>query len=126
MTFQKGLGAVHSLSHPLGGLKEPRLHHGTLNAVLLPEVLRFNAEGAEAKYAALAHAMDVADPAGLPSAIVALNADLGLPSTLSEMGVPRQVLPSIADNAVLDHSTASNARPIGRDDFLAILEKSWG
>ncbi len=42
LTFQKGLGAVHALSHPLGGLKEPSLHHGTLNAVLLPAVLRFN------------------------------------------------------------------------------------
>ena len=43
LTFQKGLGAVHALSHALGGLKEPSLHHGTLNAILLPPVLRFNA-----------------------------------------------------------------------------------
>jgi alcohol dehydrogenase class IV len=42
LTFQKGLGAVHSMSHPLGGLKEPLLHHGTLNAVILPAVLRYN------------------------------------------------------------------------------------
>ena len=42
LTFQKGLGAVHALSHALGGLKEPSLHHGTLNAILLPPVLRFN------------------------------------------------------------------------------------
>ena len=43
LSFQKGLGAVHSLSHALGGLKDLRLHHGTLNAILLPPVLRFNA-----------------------------------------------------------------------------------
>ena len=46
LTFQKGLGAVHALSHALGGLKSPSLHHGTLNAILLPPVLRFNAPAA--------------------------------------------------------------------------------
>ena len=126
MTFQKGLGAVHSLSHPLGGLKGVRLHHGTLNAVLLPAVLEFNFAVAGEKYAALADALGVADPAGLPSAIAALNRDLGMPATLREMGVPKEVLPTIAANAVLDHSTATNARPITEPDFRAILEQVWG
>ncbi|MFX6335050.1 iron-containing alcohol dehydrogenase, partial [Acinetobacter baumannii] len=50
LTFQKGLGAVHALSHPLGGLKSVSLHHGTINAILLPGVLRFNASHAARKY----------------------------------------------------------------------------
>src|SRR3954463_14243161 len=50
LTFQKGLGAVHALSHALGSLKGPALHHGTLNAVLLPPVLRFNAGHVGDKY----------------------------------------------------------------------------
>ena len=50
LTFQKGLGAVHALSHPLGGLKQVSLHHGTLNAVLLPYVLEFNGSHSEGKY----------------------------------------------------------------------------
>ncbi len=57
LTFQKGLGAIHALSHALGALKEPSLHHGTLNAILLPPVLRFNAPVAAAKYARLAEAI---------------------------------------------------------------------
>ncbi len=128
MTFQKGLGAVHSLSHPLGGLKSLRLHHGTLNAVLLPAVLAFNAEGADeaanAKYVALASILGAPRPADLPETIEALNRDLGMPASLSEMGVPQDVFAGVAENAVLDHSTATNARPIKRDDFVAILEKS--
>ena len=59
LTFQKGLGAVHSMSHPLGGLKTPVLHHGTLNAVVLPAVLRFNASHAAEKIYALEAALNV-------------------------------------------------------------------
>jgi alcohol dehydrogenase class IV len=51
LCFQKGLGAVHAMSHPLGGLEQPRLHHGTLNAVIMPAVLRYNEAYAEEKYA---------------------------------------------------------------------------
>src|SRR5215211_4465955 len=65
LTFQKGLGAVHSLSHALGGLEELRLHHGTLNAVLLPAVLRYNEPAAGAKYDALRHAMGLDAKAAL-------------------------------------------------------------
>ncbi len=57
LTFQKGLGAVHGLSHALGAIPDPVLHHGTLNAVILPAVLRFNAPAAAAKYPRLARAM---------------------------------------------------------------------
>eukprot|EP01035_Chromulina_nebulosa_P012351 gene12351-16464_t len=60
MAFQKGLGAVHSLSHSLGGVN-PRLHHGTLNAMFLPAVIRFNATcasvQAERRLERMAHAM---------------------------------------------------------------------
>ncbi|MBJ3778388.1 iron-containing alcohol dehydrogenase [Acuticoccus mangrovi] len=126
MTFQKGLGAVHSLSHPLGGLKELRLHHGTLNAVLLPAVLRYNAVGAEAKFARLGEALGAGPDADLAAEIVALNRDLGMPETLAAMGVPKDVLPQISEAAVLDHSTATNPRPIGAPEFLAILQEAWG
>ena len=59
LTFQKGLGAVHALSHPLGGLKAPSLHHGTLNAVLLPAVLRFNEPNAEDEVSVLRRMLDL-------------------------------------------------------------------
>ena len=122
LAFQKGLGAVHALSHPLGALKEFRLHHGTLNAVLLPPVLRFNAPAAGAKYDGLRRAMGLAAGADVADAVARFSAGLGLPATLSQMGVPRQVLPAIADAALLDHTHATNARPATREDYLAMLE----
>ena len=66
LSFQKGLGFVHSLSHPLGGLKGKRLHHGTLNAIFLPHVLRFNMEGCRDKLERMARAMGVATCMQLP------------------------------------------------------------
>lgn len=124
LSFQKGLGAVHALSHPLGALPGLQLHHGTLNAVLLPAVLRFNADGQAAKYAALAQAMGVPGPDGLPDAVQAMNAQLGLPSGLAAMGVPQAALPAIARAALDDLCTATNPRVPGRSDYLAILRGS--
>jgi 4-hydroxybutyrate dehydrogenase len=121
LTFQKGLGAVHSLSHALGGMKELRLHHGTLNAILLPPVLRYNRSAAEAKYAILAKAMGVKTGDDIAAFIEALNARLGLPKSLSEMGVERQVVPPMAAAAMADHSTATNPRPLTQDDFAKLL-----
>lgn len=124
LTFQKGLGAVHALSHPLGGLKAPSLHHGTLNAVLLPAVLRFNESHAEAKYRALRHTLGLPADASLPAYFAALTARLGLPASLRQMGVPESCLPGIAHNATLDHSAATNPRPASEADFLALLEEA--
>ncbi|MGL4442198.1 MAG: iron-containing alcohol dehydrogenase [Alsobacter sp.] len=123
LAFQKGLGAVHALSHPLGALREFRLHHGTLNAVLLPPVLRFNAPVAGAKYDGLRRAMGLPAGADVADAVAAFSARLGLPARLSQMGVPRQVLPAIADAALLDHTHATNARVATREDYLRMLEE---
>ncbi|MGX5737119.1 iron-containing alcohol dehydrogenase [Bosea thiooxidans] len=125
MTFQKGLGAVHALSHPLGGLKEVSLHHGTLNAVLLPAVLRFNAPSAEAKYAEIRRTLGLAPDTDLAAWIAGLVARIGLPANLTEMGVPRSVVPAISEAAVKDHSTASNPRPATAVDYAAMLEASF-
>jgi len=121
LAFQKGLGAVHALSHPLGGLPAP-LHHGTLNAVLLPHVLRFNAPAIEAALPLLAAAMDEpADAALLADAIAELSRSIGLPSTLGEMGVREEFLPAIADAAMRDHHHLTNPRRATREDYLALL-----
>jgi 4-hydroxybutyrate dehydrogenase len=124
LTFQKGLGAVHSLSHAIGALKEPSLHHGTLNAVLLPAVLRFNAAAAPAKMAALAAACG-ARGATLDRFVEDLNGRLGLPKSLSAMGLPRELLPDLARAGLADHSTATNPRTLTEGDLLALLEESW-
>jgi alcohol dehydrogenase class IV len=124
LTFQKGLGAVHSLSHALGGLKDLRLHHGTLNAVLLPAVLRYNREAAGSKYAALAAAMGLSPGDDIAAAIERLNANLGLPASLSAMGVEQSVFPAIAAAALADHSTPTNPRPMSEGDFAQLLNEA--
>lgn len=126
LTFQKGLGAVHALSHPLGGLKAPSLHHGTLNAVLLPSVLRFNESHAEAKYQTLRHTLDLPAGASLAGYFAALSGRLGLPASLRQMGVPESCLADIAHSATLDHSAATNPRPASEAEFLALLQEAMG
>lgn len=125
LAFQKGLGAVHALSHPLGAVPGISLHHGTLNAVLLPAVLRFNRPAIGAKYDQLAEAMGLAAGADPAEAIAALNVRLGLPAGLQAMGVSRDVLPGIAQAAMKDHCHATNPRAATAADYLRMLEESF-
>lgn len=125
LAFQKGLGAVHALSHPLGAVPGTSLHHGTLNAVLLPAVLRFNLPAIGAKHEQLAEAMGLASGADPAEAIAALNVRLSLPSGLQAMGVPRDVLPGIAQAATKDHCHATNPRAATAEDYLRMLEESF-
>lgn len=126
LTFQKGLGAVHALSHPLGGLERPSLHHGTLNAVLLPPVLRFNAGHVGEKEAILRQRLGLAEGADLAGFFAELAGRLGLPPGLRAMGLPEECLPAIAKAATQDHSAATNPRPAGEADYLAILHDAMG
>ena len=129
MAFQKGLGAVHSLSHSLGGIN-PRLHHGTLNAVFLPAVIRFNAEAdsvkREQRMARLAHAMGLAgsDADAVADAITAMNARLGLPTGLAAMGAGPELDARIVEHALLDHCHKTNPRIASAEDYLALLAAS--
>jgi alcohol dehydrogenase class IV len=125
LAFQKGLGAVHALSHPLGALHHLRLHHGTLNAVLLPEVLRFNAPAVGDKLERIATTMGLPAGADVAREIAALNARLGLPAGLGAMGVPRDVLPDIAAAAPKDHCHATNPRAASVQEYLDVLEASF-
>ena len=129
MAFQKGLGAVHSLSHALGGLN-PRLHHGTLNAVFLPAVIRFNAAAdsvrRDRRIERLAQAMDLPgrDADAVADAIAALNARLGLPAGLAAMGVGPDLDGAIIERALLDHCHKTNPRIATVEDYAALLAAS--
>lgn len=124
LAFQKGLGAVHSLSHPLGGLDDEELHHGTLNAVFLPGVIEFNAEACPDKYRTMATRLGLEGPASLPAAFADLNRRLGLPTTLQEMGVQPADLAGLAELAVADHCTPTNPREFTEEDAARLYEEA--
>ncbi|BCF90912.1 iron-containing alcohol dehydrogenase [Paraburkholderia largidicola] len=127
LAFQKGLGCVHSLSHSLGGIN-PRLHHGTLNAIFLPAVIEFNKESAsvrdENKLERMAKAMGVGSGSEVAYALRAMTKRLGLPTGLAELGVTREMFPQIIKGALKDHSHKTNPRVASEDDYHAMLEAS--
>ena len=117
MAFQKGLGAVHALTHPLGAIRELNLHHGTLNAVLMPAVLRFNRPAIGAKWDVLSRRMG-----GEPDAVMAaLNARIGMPAGLRAMGVTDAMMDEVSHAALQDHTHATNPRIATREDYLGIM-----
>lgn len=126
LAFQKGLGAVHSLAHPLGALTDPSLHHGTVNAVLLPVVLRFNDGHVGDKYIRLRQALGLPADADLAAAVAALNTRIGMPSSLRAMGVTGAAADRIVDGAMADHATPTNPRPPSREDFHALFVEALG
>src|SRR5690606_21235561 len=123
LTFQKGLGAVHALSHALGGLSALKLHHGTLNAILMPPVLRANASDPTAakKIKRLERIAGLSN-VSLADAFDSLNRQLGVPTTLSELGVTRDLFPWICERALADHSHPTNPRDLTQQDYVEILE----
>ncbi|WP_420336059.1 iron-containing alcohol dehydrogenase [Roseibium sp.] len=127
MAFQKGLGCVHSLSHALGGLN-PKLHHGTLNAVFMPAVLDFNrtapAQGGEDKYARMAKAMGLSAGMEVRDAVKDMTAAIGLPVSLSELGVKRDLFDRIIAGALADHSHKTNPLEATAEDYRQMLEAS--
>ena len=127
MGFQKGLGCVHSLSHSLGGAN-PKLHHGTLNAVFLPAVIRFNA-GAESiqkeeRLARMAQAMGLEKGADVAQAVHDMTARLGLPTGLAAMGVTEDMFDAVIEHALLDHCHKTNPRIASADDYRRMLNES--
>jgi len=127
MAFQKGLGCVHSLSHSLGGV-DPRLHHGTLNAMFLPAVVRFNAKAEsvqkEKRLERMARAMGLQSAGDIPEAIKDMNQRLGLPRGLAQMGVQREWFERIIKGALADHCHATNPRIASAEDYEEMLTAS--
>ena len=127
MAFQKGLGCVHSLSHSLGGV-DPRLHHGTLNAMFLPAVVRFNASAEsmqkDRRLDRMARVMGLASGSDIPEAIQAMNARLGLPTGLAAMGVTPDLFDRVIAGALADHCHKTNPRIATADDYREMLQAS--
>ena len=124
VAFQKGLGACHSLAHPLSS--EHGMHHGLANALGLPAVVEFNEAAAGEKLADVARIFGGEPSAkGCAEALRALRSELGLPGGLGASGVPRDSLPKLADLAFKDACHTSNPRGCSRDDLLSLYEASF-
>lgn len=127
MAFQKGLGCVHSLSHSLGGI-DPRLHHGTLNAMFLPAVVQFNAAAEsvqkEKRLERMARAMGLVSGNDVGDALRDMNARLQLPAGLSALEVTSASFEKIIQGALRDHCHLTNPRLASTEDYASLLEQS--
>lgn len=118
------VAAVHALAYPIGGLYH--VAHGLSNALVLPHVLRFNAEAAAADYATLARHALPGQGEDLATGMARLTARLGLPARLREVGVPREDLARCAAEAMKQtRLLVNNPRPVREADALAIFEAAW-
>ncbi|MGD0359383.1 MAG: iron-containing alcohol dehydrogenase [Bryobacteraceae bacterium] len=115
IAFQKGLGAVHSLAHPLSS--DCGMHHGTANAVLLPFVLEFNRPAVERRLRDLEAQFGGGE---IVAAVRDLNRRVGIAPHLRDYGVTEAVLPALADKAIQDGCHLLNPRPCTREDLLAL------
>ncbi|MFL2731089.1 MAG: iron-containing alcohol dehydrogenase [SAR86 cluster bacterium] len=110
MAFSKGLGAVHSMSHAAGANQELKLHHGTLNGVILPSVLRFNHDHIGNKYSRILRAMGKNQSIDLANEIEKLNERIGLPKGLAEMGVTENMIPDLVAHSITDPSNFTSPK----------------
>ena len=117
VAFQKGLGVVHSLAHPLSSLLDT--HHGLANAINIPYGLEFNIEGFEHKFKRIARTLELENEsgAGVVAYLHALNDKINIPHKLADIGVKREHIETLADLAIADFAHPNNPKPVTREDF---------
>jgi len=124
--FQKGLGAIHSLSHPVGAVYDT--HHGLTNAVVMPYVLEFNRAAIEDKMVRLAAWLGLPNPSfqSVMSWVIALRKEIGIPHTLKDIGVGIDRLDELSEMAAVDPTAGGNPVPVGvlemKKMFVASIE----
>ena len=124
MAFSKGLGAVHSMSHAIGANQELNLHHGTLNAVILPTVLKFNQNHVENKYSRIATAMGINQSVDLADEIKKLNQLIGIPNGLAQMGVTEDMIPKLVKHSITDPSNLTTPRLPNQEEWEKLFLES--
>ena len=124
VAFQKGLGVVHSLAHPMSSLLDT--HHGLANAVNLPYGMRYNIGGSEKKFRQIARMMElpVEDGEAVVERLFTLNGELGLPTRLRDAGVRQEHIETLADLAFADFCHPNNPKPVSREDFKKLYEEA--
>ena len=122
--FQKGLGAVHALSHPIGAIYGT--HHGMTNAVFLPYVLDFNREAIFAKIERLAGWLEIEGGfAGFIDFVLRLRRELGVPHTLDRLGIGDDRFDEMAAMAIEDPTAGGNPRRLDKDDALELYRRAY-
>jgi alcohol dehydrogenase class IV len=124
IAFQKGLGVVHSLAHPLSSLLDT--HHGLANAVNIPYGMRFNILGNEAKFKRIAQTLDLEQHTGeaVVQYLFDLNTKIGIPHHLTDIGVKSEHIDTLADLAIADFAHPNNPKPVSRADFRKLYEEA--
>ena len=121
VAFQKGLGAVHAISHPIGAIYNT--HHGMTNAVVIPPVLRMNRPAIEARIARAADYLGIGGGFdGFYAHVLKLRADLGVPERLRDLGVGRERIDELVEMALRDPSVGGNPVPMTPDNTRALLD----
>ena len=124
VAFQKGLGVVHSLAHPLSSLLDT--HHGLANAVNLPYGMRFNAPGLETEFKRMALTMELNETTGeaVVNHLFELNKQLGLPTRLRDIGVKEEHIETLSDLALADFCHPNNPKPVTRNNFKQLYTEA--
>jgi len=124
VAFQKGLGVVHSLAHPLSSLLDT--HHGLANAINLPYGMEFNIEGSEEKFKRIAKTLDLKDENGeaVVKYLFDLNTRVGMPHKLRDIGVKEEHIETLADLAIADFAHPNNPKPVTRENFKSLYIKA--
>lgn len=124
VAFQKGLGVVHSLAHPLSSLLDT--HHGLANAVNLPYGMRYNITGSEDKFRKIARTMELKEETGaaVVDRLFELNGQLNLPLRLRDIGVRQEHIETLSDLALADFCHPNNPRPVSREDFKNLYSEA--
>jgi alcohol dehydrogenase class IV len=124
VAFQKGLGVVHSLAHPLSSLLDT--HHGLANAVNIPYGMEFNVEGFEDKFKRIARTLELKQETGkaVVDYLFDMNSKIRIPNRLREIGVKQEHLETLADLAIADFAHPNNPKPVSREDFRKLYSKA--
>ena len=124
VAFQKGLGVVHSLAHPLSALLDT--HHGLANAVNIPYGMQFNIKGCEDKFKRIARTLELKKENGeaVVEYLFNLNSNIGIPHKLSKIGVKAEHINTLADLAIADFAHPNNPKPVTREDFKSLYENA--
>lgn len=124
VAFQKGLGVVHSLAHPLSSLLDT--HHGLANAVNIPYGMEYNIAGFEDKFQRMAHVLGLAEESGdaVVQYLFNLNTKVHIPHHLRDIGVREEHIETLADLAFADFAHPNNPKPVSREDFKQLYLKA--